>query len=80
MLRKLSLNLIVLYQDKLSWRLKSSCRFVPTCSNYAYMAIEKNGFVIGVCLGVRRVLRCRSPYGGIDYPPARKNSRVRLGS
>ena len=34
------------------------CRFHPTCSEYTYDAIEKNGVFRGSSLGLRRILRC----------------------
>jgi putative membrane protein insertion efficiency factor len=44
------------------------CRFEPSCSNYAYQAIERHGLLKGVFLGVKRLARCR-PYGGAGYDP-----------
>ncbi len=46
------------------------CRFHPTCSQYAYEAIERHGAIRGVTLGVWRILRCH-PWskGGIDEVP-----------
>jgi len=43
------------------------CRFYPTCSEYAYQAVDKKGIVKGVVLAIRRVSRCH-PWnaGGID--------------
>ena len=49
-----------------SWRDK--CRFEPTCSTYMIMAIKKYGLFKGLYKGVRRILRCKAPNGGIDYP------------
>jgi len=45
------------------------CRFYPTCSEYGYQKIKKNGLVIGVFLAAWRVLRC-NPWtkGGVDAP------------
>ena len=44
-----------------------SCRFYPTCSNYAYEAVKKYGVIKGVLLGLSRFIRC-NPWnkGGID--------------
>jgi putative membrane protein insertion efficiency factor len=46
------------------------CRFFPTCSEYALEALERYGFLRGVGLTMRRLLRCH-PYhpGGIDPVP-----------
>lgn len=45
-----------------------SCRFVPTCSQYAIEAITKYGPFKGTWLAFKRVLRCR-PGGGSGYDP-----------
>ena len=36
----------------------ASCRFLPTCSEYAYEAIEKYGVIKGFFIGLARVVRC----------------------
>lgn len=45
-----------------------SCRFTPTCSQYAMEAILKHGPFKGLYLSVRRILRCH-PWGGHGYDP-----------
>jgi len=45
-----------------------SCRFTPTCSQYAIEAITKHGPFKGGWLAIKRVLRCR-PGGGSGYDP-----------
>lgn len=45
-----------------------SCRFVPTCSEYALEALRKHGPLKGLYLAVRRILRCH-PWGGHGYDP-----------
>ncbi|MDM7266296.1 MAG: membrane protein insertion efficiency factor YidD [Aquificaceae bacterium] len=46
-----------------------SCRYYPSCSNYAIMAVEKYGVLRGMMKAMWRVLRC-NPFskGGVDYP------------
>jgi putative membrane protein insertion efficiency factor len=44
------------------------CRFEPSCSRYAYTAIERHGLIKGTWLAARRLLRCR-PFGGSGYDP-----------
>lgn len=63
--------LVKFYQKYLSG-LKSapSCRFIPTCSEYALQAITKYGAVKGLYLAIRRVLKCHPLHkGGYDPVP-----------
>ncbi|MFC1608270.1 membrane protein insertion efficiency factor YidD [Candidatus Latescibacterota bacterium] len=57
------------YQQLISPFLGETCRFHPSCSNYAISAIDKYGFVKGTIKAIWRILRC-NPFnkGGIDYP------------
>ena len=45
-----------------------SCRFTPTCSQYAIEALRKHGPFRGLALAVWRILRC-NPWGGSGYDP-----------
>jgi putative membrane protein insertion efficiency factor len=45
-----------------------TCRFVPTCSEYALQAIEKYGIIRGGMMAVRRILRCH-PFHPGGYDP-----------
>jgi putative membrane protein insertion efficiency factor len=64
----LALAFIRFYQSTISPMLPSSCRFYPTCSAYAYEAVETWGAWRGAGMALRRVLRCR-PFGGFGYDP-----------
>ena len=48
-----------------------SCRFYPTCSEYAVDAIENHGVIRGVMMSLWRVLRC-NPFSRGGYDPAVK--------
>ncbi|MCG3153745.1 MAG: putative membrane protein insertion efficiency factor [bacterium] len=62
--------LIRVYQRWLSPALPPSCRFYPSCSEYACQAILKHGALKGVYLGARRILRCHPWHaGGYDPVP-----------
>ena len=58
MLRKIFLFIIILYQRLVSPYLPQSCRFQPTCSEYAKEAIEKYGIIKGVTLASKRLTKC----------------------
>ena len=65
-----ALFLIRLYQRFVSPLLGNHCRFVPSCSNYTYEAVVKYGFLKGIALGGKRMLRCHPFHeGGIDPVP-----------
>ena len=59
---------IKLYQILLSPLLGQSCRYHPTCSQYAVEAIEKYGPIKGIWLGIKRIARCH-PWGGSGHDP-----------
>ena len=59
---------IWIYQKVISPYTPASCRFTPTCSEYARQALIKHGPVKGLYLAVRRILRCH-PWGGSGYDP-----------
>ncbi len=56
------------YQLLLSPMLGASCRYTPTCSQYAIEAIRKHGPFKGGWLAVRRIARCH-PWGGHGHDP-----------
>jgi len=56
------------YQKILSPLTPASCRFHPTCSEYAYQAILRKGVLKGMYLALRRFLRCH-PFGGAGFDP-----------
>ncbi len=56
------------YRKCISPMTPPSCRFVPTCSEYAIEAIKKHGPIKGLYLAIRRILRCH-PWGGHGYDP-----------
>ncbi len=60
--------LIRLYQNIFSPLLPSSCRFVPSCSQYGLEAISYYGIIKGGWLTIRRVLRCQ-PFNPGGYDP-----------
>lgn len=68
LLKRFAVGLVLVYKAFAPMSLRDSCRYTPTCSTYMIMAINKYGLFIGVIKGIRRLLRCKPPYGGEDYP------------
>lgn len=59
---------IQLYKRFLSSRIPSSCRFLPSCSQYGYEAIERYGLRKGAWLALKRIGRCH-PFSQGGYDP-----------
>ena len=69
-LKKIFLALIRFYQRFISPSFPRTCRFTPTCSQYAYEAVTKYGPFKGVYLSIRRILKCHPFHdGGYDPVP-----------
>lgn len=61
-------TLVRVYQYTLGTVLPNSCRFQPTCSEYAIAAVGRHGAARGILLALRRLLRCH-PWGGFGHDP-----------
>ena len=70
MFRRLLIAPIKVYQRVISPLLPAACIYTPTCSQYAYTAIERFGALRGSWLALKRLLRC-NPFcrGGYDPVP-----------
>ena len=68
-MKKLLVKLIRFYQRGISPNTPPSCRFTPTCSQYALEAITKYGALKGGWLALRRLLRCNPFYKGDYFDP-----------
>jgi uncharacterized protein len=68
MIRRLLIALVRLWQLGPSLVLPPSCRYSPSCSQYAIEALRKHGAIKGGWLTVKRLLRCH-PWGGHGYDP-----------
>jgi len=66
--RVVLIGLIMVYRYTLSAVMGRTCRYLPTCSDYAEQAIARHGPWRGVWLGVSRIARCH-PWGGDGYDP-----------
>jgi len=68
--RIVAVALIRAYQLSISRLLPPACRFYPTCSNYALVAISRFGVLTGSWMALRRLARCHPLHpGGVDYVP-----------
>jgi putative membrane protein insertion efficiency factor len=69
-MKKVAISILRFYKSYLSPFLPSSCRFYPTCSEYAMEAINKYGVLKGSIKGIYRILRC-NPFNRGGYDPVR---------
>ena len=69
-MKKLLIKLIRYYQREISPKKPPTCKYKPTCSNYALDALKKRNFFIAVIISFWRYLRCnRFSKGGYDPVP-----------
>jgi uncharacterized protein len=66
--RRIVIFPIRLYQKYISPLLPPSCRFYPTCSEYAVQALDKYGVIKGTFKAAYRILRC-NPFNKGGYDP-----------
>ncbi|MCM8901654.1 membrane protein insertion efficiency factor YidD [Caldicoprobacter algeriensis] len=67
-MKRFLIGIIRCYQRTISPLLPNSCRFYPTCSEYAVQAVEKYGVLKGLYMGIKRVLKCH-PFHPGGYDP-----------
>lgn len=69
LIRGFVMSLIKFYQRYISKIKPNSCRYYPTCSEYALWQFKTNGFFLAFFAVIWRILRCNQLFkGGIDYP------------
>ncbi|MEK6758568.1 MAG: membrane protein insertion efficiency factor YidD [Deltaproteobacteria bacterium] len=76
MLRIPLMLLIRVYRLLISPILPPSCRFYPSCSEYAHEAIENHGALAGIFLSAKRISRCH-PYSAGGFDPVPKDSFIK---
>ena len=69
-MRNILINLIRFYRKNISPLKNPCCRYIPTCSQYAIEAVEKNGVFKGGLMAVWRILRC-NPLSKGGYDPVK---------
>ncbi len=67
-MKSILIFLIKFYQLAISPIFPNSCRYTPTCSQYAIEALEKHGIFKGSWKAFKRILRC-NPWGGCGHDP-----------
>lgn len=67
-MKSVFLGLIRFYQTFISPLKQPACRFYPSCSHYAYEAVERHGVFHGSWLAVKRIARCH-PFNPGGYDP-----------
>ena len=81
---KILVFIIKSYQYLISPFLGNKCRFLPTCSEYFIEALETQGAVRGIKLGLKRILKChpfKSLGGGegLDFVPSSNKKESKNG-
>lgn len=76
LLKNVALKLIRFYQYGISPMFGPKCRFIPTCSQYTYEAIQVHGFFKGTFLGIKRILKCH-PFHEPMYDPVPTKEKCR---
>ena len=72
-MKRIALAAIRFYQRHISPGIGPACRFQPTCSHYAYDAVESRGVARGALMAAWRILRCNPLNdGGFDPVPERR--------
>ena len=64
MMKKILIALVKFYRSQISPLTPPSCRFIPTCSQYALEALEKYGALKGTWLAIKRISRCHPFHRG----------------
>lgn len=70
MFKIILLNVIKFYRKYISPLKRPSCRFYPTCSQYAINSIEKYGAIKGGIMAIKRIMRCH-PFNKGGYDPVK---------
>ena len=69
-MKKFIIGIVRFYQKCISPLLPPTCRYYPTCSTYMIDALKRHGAILGLTMGLARILRC-NPFvkGGVDPVP-----------
>lgn len=68
--KRIALGMVGFYRKYISPMFPPSCRYVPTCSEYAMIALQRYGFIKGSWMAIKRICRCHPWHpGGYDPVP-----------
>ncbi len=70
MIRQMLIGLVRFYRKYISPQLPPSCKYIPTCSEYAIDALTKYGAIKGTLMAIWRILRC-NPFSKGGYDPVK---------
>ncbi|MFZ7102984.1 MAG: membrane protein insertion efficiency factor YidD [Peptococcaceae bacterium] len=70
MFTKILIKIIIIYQKFISPLKGRTCRFYPTCSEYALQSVSKYGFLKGGFLSLKRIVKCH-PFHPGGYDPVK---------
>lgn len=73
LMKNILIGCIKIYQ-KIPGPWHTSCRHIPTCSNYGIEAIKKHGSIYGTFLTIKRIIKC-NPWGTYGYDPVPEKRR-----
>tara|TARA_B100000989_G_scaffold11775_1_gene8063 strand:+ start:108 stop:365 length:258 start_codon:yes stop_codon:yes gene_type:complete len=73
----LILTLLKTYKLLISPFLGTNCRFLPSCSDYAYEVITEKGVIKGSILAIKRLTKCH-PWGKSGYDPVNKQKKENI--
>lgn len=77
-MKTLSKKFIRFYQKYISILSYGSCRYYPTCSQYALWQLDNNGFFKATLYTIIRILKCNQLFeGGFDYPVVKKFDKLK---
>ena len=74
---KILILIIRFYQFFISPLLGNKCRFLPSCSDYAYEVITNKGVIKGGALAFKRLTKCH-PWGKSGYDPVNKQKKENI--
>lgn len=79
-MKRILILLIDFYRKYISVRKGPTCRFTPTCSQYAKEAIQYHGSLKGSWMAIKRILRCHPFYKGPSYDPVKPVEEDKLAT